>query len=120
MGRWLSALRAREFSESAQRGTDKTAKTSPNGVLSVLAVPVLSISEKSAGGFVGFVSAPCEHFENSRPSLTNEDWQAYFDERAGIREFDGGLPRAEAERLAAEETVAALGPRPLSNKRGLR
>jgi hypothetical protein len=26
-----------------------------------------------------------------------EDWQAFFDERAGIVEFDGGLPRAEAE-----------------------
>ena len=29
-----------------------------------------------------------------------EDWQAYFDERAGIIEFDGGLPRAEAEAQA--------------------
>ena len=26
-----------------------------------------------------------------------EDWQVFFDERAGIIEFDGGLPRAEAE-----------------------
>jgi hypothetical protein len=26
-----------------------------------------------------------------------EDWQVFFDERAGIVEFDGGLPRAEAE-----------------------
>jgi len=31
-----------------------------------------------------------------------EDWQAYFDERAGIFEFDGGLPRAEAEARAFE------------------
>jgi hypothetical protein len=29
-----------------------------------------------------------------------EDWQVFFDERAGIAEFDGGLPRAEAERHA--------------------
>ena len=29
-----------------------------------------------------------------------EDWQAFFDERAGIAEFDGGLPRAEAEARA--------------------
>ena len=28
------------------------------------------------------------------------DWQAYFDERAGIAEFDGGLERSEAERQA--------------------
>jgi hypothetical protein len=29
-----------------------------------------------------------------------EDWQACFDERAAIAEFDGGLSRAEAEELA--------------------
>jgi len=29
-----------------------------------------------------------------------EDWKALFDERAGIAEFDGGLPRAQAETLA--------------------
>jgi hypothetical protein len=26
-----------------------------------------------------------------------EDWQVFFEERAGIVEFDGGLPRADAE-----------------------
>ena len=38
-----------------------------------------------------------------RPGLDGwsaQDWQAYFDERAGIVEFDGGLPRAEAEAQA--------------------
>ncbi len=34
-----------------------------------------------------------------------EDCQAYFEERAAIREYDGGLPRDEAERLAFEDTV---------------
>ncbi len=29
-----------------------------------------------------------------------EDWQGHFDERAGIIEFDGGLPRPEAEAQA--------------------
>jgi len=33
---------------------------------------------------------------------SGEDWQAYFDERAGIAEFDGGLPRPEAEARAFE------------------
>lgn len=35
-----------------------------------------------------------------RPSLDGwlaEDWQAFFGERAAIYEFDGGLPRPEAE-----------------------
>ena len=31
-----------------------------------------------------------------------EDWQVFFDERAGIAEFDGGLPRPEAEAYAFE------------------
>jgi hypothetical protein len=31
---------------------------------------------------------------------STEDWQVFFDERAGIIEFDGGLPRAEAEAQA--------------------
>ena len=31
-----------------------------------------------------------------------EDWQAYFDERAGIAEHDGGLSRADAEQRAFE------------------
>lgn len=32
-----------------------------------------------------------------RDGWSAEDWQARFDERAGIVEFDAGLPRAEAE-----------------------
>ena len=35
-----------------------------------------------------------------------EDWQAYFDERAGIAEFDGNLPRHRAEAQATESCTA--------------
>ena len=35
-----------------------------------------------------------------------EDWRAFFDERAGIAEFDGGLPRAQAEARAFACCVA--------------
>jgi len=35
-----------------------------------------------------------------RDGWSADDWQAYFDERAGIVEFDGGLPRSEAEARA--------------------
>jgi hypothetical protein len=40
-----------------------------------------------------------------RPGLdgwSSEDWQLFFEERAAIAEFDGGLPRAEAEAQAFE------------------
>jgi hypothetical protein len=43
------------------------------------------------------------------PSLdawSAEDWQAFFDERAAISEFDGGLPRPEAEARAFACCVA--------------
>ncbi len=46
------------------------------------------------------------------------DWEAYFDERAAVREYDGGLPRGEAEQLAFEDTVTqwlCLHPAPASN-----
>jgi hypothetical protein len=43
-----------------------------------------------------------------------EDWQAFFDERAAIAEFDGGLPRTEAEMSAfqhcIEKYLALLAP----------
>ena len=35
-----------------------------------------------------------------------EDWQVFFDERAGIGEFDGGVPRTEAEARAFACCVA--------------
>ncbi len=44
-----------------------------------------------------------------RPSLEGwsaEDWRAFFEERAAIAEFDGGLPRAEAEARAFACCVA--------------
>jgi hypothetical protein len=34
-----------------------------------------------------------------------EDWRVFFDERAGIAEFDGGLLRTEAEARAFESCI---------------
>src|SRR4029450_3715607 len=36
---------------------------------------------------------------------TVEDWEAFFDEREGIREHDGGLPREQAEALAFDDSI---------------
>jgi hypothetical protein len=41
-----------------------------------------------------------ELLRTDRDGWTAEDWQVFFDERAGIAEFDGGLPRPEAEARA--------------------
>jgi hypothetical protein len=46
-----------------------------------------------------------------RPGANNGwsagDWRAFYDERASIAEFDGGLPRSEAEARAFTSCVAA-------------
>ena len=42
-----------------------------------------------------------------RPDVwESDDWQAYFDERAGIIEYDGGVSRPEAEVRALDSCIA--------------
>ncbi len=41
----------------------------------------------------------------SNDSWSAEDWRLFFEERAGIAEFDGGLPRAEAEAQAFDRCI---------------
>ena len=41
----------------------------------------------------------------AQDSWSIEDWQAFFDERAGIAEYDDGRSRQEAEALASEHCV---------------
>jgi len=50
-------------------------------------------------------------FDHFGTGFASADWQAHFAERAAIREYDGEMPRDEAEALALEDTVQALGPR---------
>ena len=37
-----------------------------------------------------------------------EDWQNWWAERAAIMEFDGNLPREQAERVAYDNTLEAM------------
>ncbi len=51
------------------------------------------------------------------PFLTSADWREHFEERAAIREHDGGASRADAEAGALADCVArwrALHPLPAS------
>ena len=60
-----------------------------------------------------------------RDGWSGEDWRAFFDERAGIAEFDGGLPRATGRgprlrllrRRMAQPQSGALVARPLPGLR---
>ncbi len=60
------------------------------------AVPLSHALETGTVGQAVAGSAP------RRSTWDAEDWQAHFDERAGIVEHDGGLSRADAERQAFE------------------
>lgn len=52
----------------------------------------------------------------NRDDWTAKDWQVFYDERAGIAEFDGRQPRKQAERLALESCVVEwLSRHPCSN-----
>ena len=36
------------------------------------------------------------------------DWRVWFEERAAIMEYDGGLPRERAEAMALAETIRVM------------
>lgn len=89
MGRWLSRLADEKNMETPGGVTDKTDKTSSKPVPSVLSVCQRGV---------------CKNFfaAGQQPSDV-EVAAAEREERAAILEHDEGMPRDEAERLAADE-----------------
>ncbi|MBT7981585.1 MAG: hypothetical protein HN584_03385, partial [Akkermansiaceae bacterium] len=57
-----------------------------------------------SGGSLVSPPAPTPPFGASQ-SGDSDDWQEWFDERAGILEYEGELTRQEAERQAFEATI---------------
>ncbi len=110
MGKWLNELR--EIAKASRDPTDKTDKTVPAKVSSVLSVRSDGASKiftpDGAVGSVSFVSSPSKpsedfHVCTNQSGWDEEDWQAAFEERAAILEFDQGMLREEAESLAWRE-----------------
>jgi hypothetical protein len=62
-------------------------------------VAVLALLSRHKAGVVALLRL-------GRDGWSAEDWQVFFDERAGIAEFDGGLPSAKAEVQAFAYCVA--------------
>lgn len=60
---------------------------------------VLDLLSRHKAGVVALLRA-------GNDGWSGEDWRVLFDERAGIAEFDGGLPRASAEARAFACCVA--------------
>ena len=85
---------------------------SPSSTIKLLAKKVferekLQANEKDAGP----PACPkgISHVGHRRISQTlwsAQDWRIYYEERAGILEYDGQLTRAEAERVAYSTTLA--------------
>jgi hypothetical protein len=71
---------------------------------------VQNVQNVQKGGTPRAQTAPAPSFERIERSeradvWTPEDWRVYYLERAAIREFDGLLPRQEADRRAWRETA---------------
>ena len=46
-----------------------------------------------------------DHLQSDRSGWTAEDWHVFFKDRAAIAEFDGGLPRRDAQAVAFRACV---------------
>jgi hypothetical protein len=113
MGRWLAALRNDEKkSEIATDANRQNPQNLPDKGFESFegsrSIPFAEIAGSPVMGFEGFEGAPSEQIPNfdhlsDRAGWDEEDWQAAFDERAGILEFDEGLPRSEAARIARQQ-----------------
>ena len=68
----------------------------------------LELAKKSASLRVTKQELGCDISDISdiSPTWTATDWRAFYDERAGIAEYDAGLPRDHAEHVAFEQCVA--------------
>lgn len=85
MGKWLERLREHEKKrQMARNETDKTPIIGETGISGVLSV-------RSGRESVNF---------SEREPMAGEEARSLYEERAAILEYDHGLPRAEAERLA--------------------
>lgn len=113
MGRWLAALRVDE--KKPETATDANRQNPQNppeqgfgGFGGSSSEEIKKFTPETGEGFGGFGGSASGHIQNfyslpDRAGWDDEDWQAAFDERAAILEFDAGLTRAEAERLAGVE-----------------
>jgi hypothetical protein len=113
MGKWLAALRTPE--KKSENATDANRQNPQNlpekgfgGFGGSRSSDIAKIDGGDAAGFGGFGGSVYGHFLNldDRTGWDEEDWQAAFDERAAILEFDEGLPRSEATRMARQQIDA--------------
>jgi hypothetical protein len=92
MGKWLERARRLSIPQSCDNSANSIGRVVTTG-------PIVTIGAIVTGSEV--------------VSWDAEDWRAYYGERAGIAEHDGGLTRAEAEASALQHCIVkwlALNP----------
>lgn len=108
----MSALQALKAARDAgvRIGVDGDALT-----LDAAAAPPPAVLELLAFHKAGVVAL----LRTGSDGRSGEDWRAFFDERAAIAEFDGGLPRDQAEARAFACCVAEwLNRNPMRSRAG--
>jgi hypothetical protein len=95
-------MSAAEALKAARAAGIKLAIDGDDLVLEASASPLPAVIDRLTGHKTEIVAM----LRPRRDGWSADDWQAFFDERAGITEFDGGLPRAEAEAQAFAGCVA--------------
>src|SRR5262245_42198798 len=96
----MSALEALDAARAAGievRLDGKDLELSANGEL---ATDVIDMLRRHKRSIVSLMQGRLLALRQPIQAWDPVDWQAFFDERAGIAEYDGGLPRAEAEARA--------------------
>jgi hypothetical protein len=110
MGKWLAALRTSE--KKSENATDASPQNPQNpsergfeGFEGSQSKAFAKNDGVDRRGFEGFEGSPSERLQNffDRSGFDDEDWQFAFEERAAILEFDEGLPRCDAARLARQQ-----------------
>jgi hypothetical protein len=104
--------------ELRQRGVAIEAKGGQliiDGLAHALTDEIVASVKESKSELLQLIGRP-----EDRRAWGAEDWRAYFEERAAIRENDGEVSWAEAERLALEDTITQwlrLNPDPATDPR---
>ena len=106
MRNWLSAIRVASTAKVGAEIAGIAETPATTGPRPISAIPAISAVGSGAGKGVDTIDdgvvadpGPMPHAPTDDDWLA-EDWQVFFDERAGIAEFDGGLSRPEAEAQA--------------------
>jgi hypothetical protein len=91
-------MSAAEVLKAARAAGIKFALDGDDLLLSAAAAPPAAVFDALSRHKIQIVAL----LRRGRDNWSDMDWLAFFDQRAGIAEFDGGLPRSSAEARAFE------------------